>query len=146
MQVHPSVKNAVQYCQLAKVRTWLGLEAGGGDALLMLAFLVGGDYHTGAEKVGLRSAFSAVQHLLKGQQARLSPTCCPYYATHLRGTTTSAVRMLIASGVSAARCKDILSLGRETQEIRDKGDVSYTANVNLKNMPPPPNHIDTQRL
>ncbi len=68
VQVCPSGKNALQYCELSRVRTWLELEEGGGEALMVLAFLVGGDYHTGAERVGLRSAFAAVSHLLKGHK------------------------------------------------------------------------------
>ena len=68
MQVYPPAKNAIQSCQLERVRTWLGLEEGGGEALRVLAFLVGGDYHTGAERGGSRSALAAIMHLLKGHK------------------------------------------------------------------------------
>lgn len=72
IQVRPAKANALQICELDKVKHWLGISAGGTNALLLIALLVGGDYHHGAEKVGMRSAFAAVKHLLRNKQVRLS--------------------------------------------------------------------------
>lgn len=60
--------NALQYCNLSQVRDWLGIKTGGTSALLLIALLAGGDYHQGAEKVGMRSAFLTVSYLLKGKE------------------------------------------------------------------------------
>lgn len=35
---------------------------------MLIALLVGGDYHQGAERVGAKTALMAAKHLLKGKQ------------------------------------------------------------------------------
>ena len=67
-------------CELDKVREWLGISAGGTNALLLIALLVGGDYHQGAEKVGLRSAFAAVRHLLRNKQVNVKACSTKQYS------------------------------------------------------------------
>lgn len=63
-----STTNTLQFCDLADVRRWLGLESGGSIAIMTLAFLVGGDYHSGGERVGLKTAMSCLRYLLRGHR------------------------------------------------------------------------------
>ena len=66
-----SKANSLAFCDLETVRGWLHLRSGGSEALLLLALLVGGDYHEGGEKIGMKTAIATLRHLLKGRQV-----CC----------------------------------------------------------------------
>ena len=63
-----SKTNSLAYCDLETVRGWLHLTSGGSEALLMLALLVGGDYHEGGDRIGMKTALASLRHLLEGHQ------------------------------------------------------------------------------
>ena len=63
-----SKANSLAFCDLETVRGWLHLRSGGSEALLLLALLVGGDYHAGGERIGMKTALASLRHLLKGHQ------------------------------------------------------------------------------
>lgn len=81
IQVKPpsSKPNALQFCELNSIKDWLEIKSGGTVALLLIALLVGGDYHEGTEKVGLRSAFLTVQYLLQGKDVSSPDWICQTY-------------------------------------------------------------------
>ena len=69
------------------MREWLGISTGGTNALLLIALLVGGDYHQGADKVGLRAGFAAVRHLLRNKQVITMP--CSKVHSHSSSISSS---------------------------------------------------------
>lgn len=66
----PCAQNSLGFTDATRIRRWLGLSEGGETAMAALAFLVGGDYHEGADRVGLKTATASLRHLLQGQRVR----------------------------------------------------------------------------